>query len=1050
MATTGLVLAAQTELQVARYEPTADRPSTAGTSSSATSPATILAKHIAPLLKAIDEETTHPEDAFQATVCVGWIHWVLHEPQLAAARLPKDIMAQLTRLTEGAQFQSKAWVAVCALKATYIKGFSQEKTTGSVDGLETYISLLPFLASQQMSLGSYTPEFRLWAERLLSRMVAASMKSKPLGDWMHLEDMLTMFHAWISLFKVAPSGQQAPRLPPSMIELGAEVDYSRWDVWMAYYDTLSEILLRGYIYSPNYTDKKPELLYTAEGLSEAEYLACRLRQRAELKQVEASIETKLLEETRFPKATERNSRVERWVDAVMQNWRILCGPTWSDDELGEGGKNAIARGVLDILYRAATKSFHSTQILRFLFNVHAYVTEFDLAFKAFDTYVELVQKGKDREDKTGEPDYSLDNDDTTLHTVSDAIRLLCRFGDRKEVEKARDVSTKLQHWLQRATAEAEAQETADPTTSLPVRVPVSPQSVAEAYTALGMCEATWARLTYDASARNTLQQKAVDFFRTSLKVSFGNEPDRDTSYQLALVLAEMRELNAAIKVVKQAMSRPTRGDFLSPSKTNGSMVSLQRSDTTDYAKERRLIPFWHLLTLLLSAKADLATAARTSNAAFEQFEDHQILFGQESQFKSEHLQDLEKPEVAAARGLVDRMERYEKEGIIQVKLTQIAIKEELQSAADAVESSAELLALYSRLFGDPRTDLRATSRLNTSKPPKSGVSTLRLSVFSRIGRSRSRHGGRPASIPSVPSLPGTRQPSIATTNAPTIQITNEDGNASEAAAKRHGLGRSKSQHSVVRTKSQTGTHSPRRSTSHGRLQKRTPSQSRKSVESSRPPSTHTQNGTASSADHAVAQASASPPRSESKISNFSLPRPSTALSSDQAVGAQPLRDIPHNMDRSEAPPPPGHRDQPPRQDVRLPAPHPSTGNVSPEPLFPIVQERRHKISLLVELWLFIAGLYTRAELFEDAKAAVDEAGELVGMLEVLLASETSSARAFAAKGWGGGKAIEELWGDVSSAVCAIPPPLSITTSMLTYKCHSEATSSPPKTCPTTP
>ena len=72
--------------------------------------------------------------------------------------------------------------------------------------------------------------------------------------------------------------------------------------------------------------------------------------------------------------------------------------------------------------------------------------------------------------------------------------------------------------------------------------------------------------------------------------------------------------------------------------------------------------------ILLTAKADMATAARTSNAAFEQFEDHAVLFGPESQFKSEHLQETEVSEKATlSTGLVDRMERYEKEGIIQVK-----------------------------------------------------------------------------------------------------------------------------------------------------------------------------------------------------------------------------------------------------------------------------------------------------------------------------------------------------------------------------------------------
>jgi hypothetical protein len=64
--------------------------------------------------------------------------------------------------------------------------------------------------------------------------------------------------------------------------------------------------------------------------------------------VESSMEAKLLDETRFPRANERNERVEKWIDAVMQNWRIMCGPTWQEAELGEGGKNALARGVLDV------------------------------------------------------------------------------------------------------------------------------------------------------------------------------------------------------------------------------------------------------------------------------------------------------------------------------------------------------------------------------------------------------------------------------------------------------------------------------------------------------------------------------------------------------------------------------------------------------------------------------------------------------------------------------------------------------------------------------
>lgn len=83
-----------------------------------------------------------------------------------------------------------------------------------------------------------------------------------------------------------------------------------------------------------------------------------------------------------------------------------------------------------------------------------------------------------------------------------------------------------------------------------------------------------------------------------------------------------------------------------------------------------------------------------------------------------------------------------------------------------------------------------------------------------------------------------------------------------------------------------------------------------------------------------------------------------------------------------------------------------------------MQERRHKVTLLVEIWTFIAGLYTRGGLFDDAKGAIDEAADLVRTLENDVAAISSSAKAFTEKGWGGGKPVEELWGDVWAQVSA--------------------------------
>jgi hypothetical protein len=82
----------------------------------------------------------------------------------------------------------------------------------------------------------------------------------------------------------------------------------------------------------------------------------------------------------------------------------------------------------------------------------------------------------------------------------------------------------------------------------------------------------------------------------------------------------------------------------------------------------------------------------------------------------------------------------------------------------------------------------------------------------------------------------------------------------------------------------------------------------------------------------------------------------------------------------------------------------------------MLQERRQKVSLLVSVWIFISGLYTRAEMFEDAKGAVGEALKLVEAFELEVAQQGSSSKAFADRGWGGGKSVEELWADAYAAV----------------------------------
>jgi hypothetical protein len=110
----GLALTARSEAQIGTYS--VQRPSTTSSTSS-----TDLSKIIPPLLTAIDEEADNPQDAFQAAICLGWLHFVLDEPGLAVARLPRDFSDAVSNLS-GDSHTLGPWTQTCIVKGAYIKG----------------------------------------------------------------------------------------------------------------------------------------------------------------------------------------------------------------------------------------------------------------------------------------------------------------------------------------------------------------------------------------------------------------------------------------------------------------------------------------------------------------------------------------------------------------------------------------------------------------------------------------------------------------------------------------------------------------------------------------------------------------------------------------------------------------------------------------------------------------------------------------------------------------------------------------------------------------
>lgn len=649
--------------------------------------------------------------------------------------------------------------------------------------------------------------------------------------------------------------------------------------------------------------------------------------------------------------------------------------------------------MLQILYNAAMKTFHSTKILRHLFVVHASLADFDLAFKAYDSYVEIITHGKDRAEKSGEEDVAMDDDSTILRTSAEAIRILCRFGSRKEAEKAVEIGQHIEKWLEQtehmksSTSEAGSLQSVDTF--------VDPKALAIAYSAMGISQAHWAHFTYDADARAGIQAKAVQYLRRSLAPKLEHTNSIEALYALALLLAETRDIPGAIKVVKRALSSATKHN--SSISTDG---VISAGLTTEFGRERKLIALWHMLALLLTSRSEYSAAERACEAAFEQFGDPSILFGKDDTdaYRSEHLNEASGKNEKTP-GLVDHMESFEKSGILQVRMTQLALVEVMDGPAAAVDSSDELLALYARLFSDPAAEQAKPKPKPAAAlwPPKSAIGTIRGSIFRSKGSMKSPPKGTRARGSSVTS---SRPSTIATqtTAAPAIQVTDED-------AAGHANGH---HHHLLHHKHHEERPGVQRSPS--KLQKRSANSLHRRSESE---AAHTPE--VPQLPDGVANGT---PARNSTVRSKSPRRPSMSSSLRKSMESheRPLRSIAHNMSHASEPPPSGHPHQPPKQDLRLPAPFPSPDYISPDPHFSKIQGRRQKVTLLVSIWIFISGLYSRAEMYDDAQEAINEAFKLVQTFEAEVAQESSTSRAFADRGWGGGKSIEELWADVFTMV----------------------------------
>lgn len=212
--------------------------------------------------------------------------------------------------------------------------------------------MLPYISSTEI-LSSTLGEHRVWIQRLLARYCLLShrhLKSRSQSSQEILSSLsLSAISSALIPFRVwAQFWEASSHRPPKVTKFSSDRgDVSLRLVWQSYYDTLSTYIL---IHSNIPMAPKGDQIFNRQAIQHDIRFSSEKKssQCTELKKVQSIYESFLLNELSFPKANEATPEIEIWVDQVVDNWKIMCGPTWRNEDQMNGGKEATSRLVLDV------------------------------------------------------------------------------------------------------------------------------------------------------------------------------------------------------------------------------------------------------------------------------------------------------------------------------------------------------------------------------------------------------------------------------------------------------------------------------------------------------------------------------------------------------------------------------------------------------------------------------------------------------------------------------------------------------------------------------
>ncbi|KAI1008109.1 hypothetical protein K3495_g123 [Podosphaera aphanis] len=906
-----------------------------------------ISKYILRLVEGIKKEQTSNEDVFQAQVCLSVIYWYLGEYDSAITNVPMSIGRE-GALIFGSSKESSELTRLGVLKAFYVKANSQQKISDYTAAMGTYEAVLPII-SGIIASPKQGNEVLAWAELLLTDlcMLSSDIVKKNIAST-PLIDPVSVFRLWDKFWE-----SQAPKLAGGYV---LHSNIPRRLVWKEYFATLSVMLKNDFRLS---LDSLP---FTSH------HASSRAQTGAELKKIESRYESLLTSEVPFPKSHETSEEIEEFIEIVMQNWQVLRGIDWRNGELGEGGVEGLSRGTLDTLYRAARKTFHSTAILRHLFTVHLAIAEFDLASKAFNTYITMVKKTMSRSEDVKKSKKCADDVEMVLRTVSKYIEAICCYGSQQATEKAKEMSQLLESWL--IIHDPLELNTEDETNSNS-QTKITPNIFALGWRSAGIGYAQWARSTFDAASRSDLQAEAVRCFRKSLSPQYESSTDPRTLYALGVILAERREISSAIEAVKTGLLSPH------------SSSSWESKYAKRFARERLLIPLWHLLALLLSARQEFLTAKKSCEAVFEQFQPPESKKFEPNEIKQKpnsnqsSLFDLD-------QGITDNFYDSEKENLLEVKMTQLTLIELSEGPDIAVNSCDELLSLYTTLFGESRTFKDKESETISPVSPKSTTSTIRSFKNGLLGRSGQKLHTNTKNHEQNNNHTMNLTRTLTGSKAPTIHVTSEVGKATtHRSLTVSGVDKSPSR-SSSRLRETDNNHFNSEKIAKVRVRSHSSAAAFKQSEGKSQTNSHSLE---------IILSNSSGHRSDAPTKNVERPTSAGSIRKNNLnVCQSKLEQLKYvGLACSQS-----HENSEFME-------HSSAGTQ-----FSKDEQRQRKLIILFRIWILISGFYRRASMYDDALSAIDEAQILL----INILDHPSDNLSSSDWTWRTGKSIAELWGDI--------------------------------------